>query len=114
MHELTWAQEQRRKGQPVEISGWMRPSGDVIVPGATLLSEVRKNKALCCQTCTGSFRQIHPAGLDHTPLCSTLSGTCTLMDVLEQLPLSSLALLHCWVGNALEMILGNQTEQYDL
>lgn len=36
------------------------------------------------------------------------------MDVLEQLPLSSLALLHRWVENALEMILGNQTKQYDL
>lgn len=36
------------------------------------------------------------------------------MDVLEQLPLSSLALLHAWVGNALEIILGNQTKQYDL
>ena len=55
-HELTWAQEQRRKGQPAEITGWMRPSGDVTVPEATLLSEVKKNKALYCQSCTGSFR----------------------------------------------------------
>lgn len=39
-HGLAWAQGQSRKGQTVEITGWMRPSRDVTVPGATLLSEV--------------------------------------------------------------------------
>lgn len=109
-HRMTRAQEQRRKGHYVEICGWMRPSGEVIVPAATLLSKVRKNKALCCQTCTGSFRQIHPGRLDHAPLCFILSGP--LMDTLEQSPLSPLALLHSWVWDALESISGSQTKQY--
>lgn len=42
--ELAWAHGQRRKGQPAGITGWMRPSGDVTAPGATLLSEVIRIK----------------------------------------------------------------------
>lgn len=48
VHELIRAQEQRRKGQPVEITGWMKPSADVTVPAATLLSEVRRIKPSGC------------------------------------------------------------------
>lgn len=58
-HEMAWAQGQRRKGQPVEIPGWMRPSRDVTVAGATLLSEVITIKLLVAKTCTGNFRQVH-------------------------------------------------------
>lgn len=82
IHPSAWADMgtrtrvwQGKKGEPTEITGWMRPSGGITVPGATLLSEVKKSKALCCQTCTGSFIHIHPGSLDHAPLCFTLSGT---------------------------------------
>lgn len=117
VHELTWAQEQRRKGQPVEITGWMRPSGDVTVPGATLLSEVKKNKALCCQTGTGSFRQIHPGGLDHTPLCFTLSGTALWWTCWSNClfhPLPCYFFFFPLGGECFRNDFRQQTKQYDL
>lgn len=73
-----------------------------------MLSEVKKSKSswlpnLYWQLCAVTL-----------VVWITLLHVSLYQDMLEQLPLLSIALLNGWTRNALEMILGNQTKQRDL
>lgn len=98
--EMAWEHGHGRKGQPVEITGWMRPSRDITEAGATLLGEmimIRLPVAKPALEASDRFTWAgsHSFGFHFTWHCT--------QSMLEQLVLSSLALLHLWVGNTLEM-----------